>query len=98
MAVLAPPVQVVASGAPPFVAVAGGAPPFVVTTGPAPPITIVASGAPPITLLNEDGSIWAGGAGGAAVGGAALLVDETAGFAADFTYPVDEKRVAVKTA
>jgi hypothetical protein len=95
MAVLAPPVQVVASGAPPFVAVAGGAPPFVVTTGPAPPITIVASGAPPITLFNEDGSIWTGGA--AAVGGAALLVDEAAGFAADFTYPVDANRVAVKT-
>ena len=94
MAVLAPPVQVVASGAPPFVAVAGGAPPFVVTTGPAPPITIVASGAPPITLFNEDGSIWTGGA---AVGGAALLVGETAGFAADFTYPDDANRVAVKT-
>jgi hypothetical protein len=62
MAALAPPVQVVASGAPPFVAVSGNAPPFVVTTGPAPPITIVASGAPPITLLNDDGSLWTGGA------------------------------------
>jgi hypothetical protein len=61
MAVLAPPVQVVASGAPPFVQTPSGAPPFVVTTGPAPPITIVASGAPPITLLNDDGSIWAPG-------------------------------------
>ena len=97
MAALAPPVQVVASGAPPFVHVTSGAPPFVAVSGNAPPITIVASGAPPITLLNEDGSIWTGGAGATPVGGAALLVDETAGFAADFTYEVDANRVAVKT-
>jgi hypothetical protein len=60
---LAPPVVVVTSGAPPFVAVSGNGPPFVAVSGNAPPITIVASGAPPITLLNEDGSLWTGGAG-----------------------------------
>jgi hypothetical protein len=38
----------------------------VAVSGNAPPIQIVASGAPPITLLNDDGSIWAGGAGGVA--------------------------------
>jgi hypothetical protein len=94
MAVLAPPVQVVASGAPPFVQVPSGAPPFVVTTGPAPPIMIVASGAPPITLFNADGSIWSAYT---PAGGGLLLVGETAGFAADFTWPVDAQRVAVKT-
>jgi hypothetical protein len=97
MAVLAPPVQVVASGAPPFVQVASGAPPFVATSGLAPPIMLVDSGAPPITLFNADGSLWAGG-GGAAVGGAALLTGETDGFAADFLHAVDAERVAVKTA
>jgi hypothetical protein len=76
--------------------VPSGAPPFVVTTGPAPPIQIVASGAPPITLFNEDGSLWAG-AGGAAVGGAALLTGETDGFATDFLYATDAQRVALKT-
>jgi hypothetical protein len=34
----------------------------------------------------------------AAVGGAALLVGETNGFATDFLWPVDAERVAVKTA
>lgn len=97
MAALAPPLQIVASGAPPFVHVPSGAPPFTVVTGNAPPIMLVTSGAPPITLLNADGSIWTGGAGATPVGGAALLVDETAGFAVDFTYPVDANRVAVKT-
>jgi hypothetical protein len=94
MAVLAPPVQVVASGAPPFVHVPSGAPPFVVTTGPAPPIQIVASGAPPITLFNADGSIWSAYT---PVGGDALLVGETDGFATDFLHPVDAERVALKT-
>jgi hypothetical protein len=93
MPALAPPVQVVASGAPPFVQVPSGAPPFVVTTGPAPPITIVASGAPPITLFNADGSIWSS----VIPGGAALLVGEANGWATDFLHPVDAERVALKT-
>jgi hypothetical protein len=94
MAVLAPPVQVVASGAPPFVQVPSGAPPFVVTTGPAPPIMIVASGAPPITLFNADGSIWSAHT---AAGGEVLLVGEANGFATDFLHPVDAERVALKS-
>jgi hypothetical protein len=94
MAVLAPPVQVVASGAPPFVQVPSGAPPFVVTTGPAPPIMIVASGAPPITLFNADGSIWSAHT---PAGGEVLLTGETDGFATDFLHPVDAERVALKT-
>lgn len=95
MAALAPPVVVVADGAPPFVHVTSGAPPFVKVTGNAPPITLVDAGAPPITLLNEDGSVWSAYT---PAGGGLLLVDETAGFAADFTWPEDAKRVAVKTA
>src|SRR6185436_6754063 len=94
MAVLAPPVQVVASGAPPFVQVPSGAPPFVVTTGPAPPIQIVASGAPPITLFNADGSIWSAHT---PAGGELLLTGETDGFATDFLHPVDAERVALKS-
>jgi hypothetical protein len=44
------------------------------------------------------GRIGAGGALHAPVGGGALLLGEANGFAADFTYATDTRRVAVKTA
>ena len=46
--------------------------------------------------VDSSGNSVAPGAG--VVGGAALLADETNGFATDFTYATDASRVAVKTA
>jgi hypothetical protein len=70
----------------------------VAVSGNAPPIMLVDSGAPPITLFNDDGSVWAGGAVVAGPGGAALLANETDGFAIDATHEVDARRVAKKVA
>ena len=55
-------------------------------------------GAPIGDFGYADGIIEVGEGGGADAGGAALLTDETNGFAMDFTHSVDAERVAVKVA